>query len=64
MNQLSVLFSVASPPNEKEAFLFAQRQRGGARHSGAPMLRRYATTLAWLQAMANSSAVMPPLQGR
>jgi hypothetical protein len=39
-------------------------QRGGARHSGAPMLRRYETTSALLQAMAYSSAVVPPLQGR
>ena len=37
------------PPNEQEVFSFGQRQRGGgARHSGAPMLRRYAATSAWL----------------
>ena len=39
-------------------------QRGGARHSGAPMLRRYATTSALLQLMAHLSAVLPSLQGR
>ncbi len=37
---------------------------GGARHSGAPMLRRYATTSVLLLSMANFSAVMPKLQGR
>jgi hypothetical protein len=36
----------------------------GARHCGAPMLRRYATTSALLLLMANLSAVLPPLQGR
>ncbi len=47
----------------------AGRQRGGARHCGAPMLRRYATTSAALMRLrANESAVLPPelpqLQGR
>jgi hypothetical protein len=28
--------------HEQELFLLGQRQRGGARHSGAPMLRRNA----------------------
>ena len=32
-------------------------QRGGARHSGAPMLRRYAMTSAFLPLMAHLSAV-------
>jgi hypothetical protein len=43
---------------------FGQRQRGGARHSGAPMLRRYVTTSALLRSMAILSAVLPSLQGR
>jgi hypothetical protein len=34
---------------------------GGARHCGAPMLRRYAATSAWLKSMANLSAVSPSL---
>ena len=37
---------------------------GGARHCGAPMLRRYAATSALLSMMAYLSAVSPPLQGR
>jgi hypothetical protein len=37
--------------------LFGQRQRGGARHSGAPMLRRYAATSALFFSMAYLSAV-------
>ena len=37
---------------------------GGARHCGAPMLRRYATTSASLLSMAHLSAVLPALQGR
>ena len=37
---------------------------GGARHSGAPMLRRYAITSALLKSMAYLSAVLPRLQGR
>ncbi len=36
----------------------------GARHSGAPMLRRYAATSALLRSMASWSAVLPPLRGR
>jgi hypothetical protein len=36
----------------------------GARHCGAPMLRRNATTSAWLRSMAHLSAVSPRLQGR
>ncbi len=62
-------YFLAGPPNSsgdanKKCFLFGQRQRGGARHSGAPMLRRYATTSALLRWMAHSSAVLPRLQGR
>ncbi len=34
----------------------------GRRHSGAPILRRYATRSAWLLSMANLSAVQPSLQ--
>jgi hypothetical protein len=34
----------------------------GARHCGAPMLRRYAATSAWLRSMAHLSAVLPLLQ--
>ena len=37
---------------------------GGARHSGAPMLRRYAITSALSCCMAYLSAVVPRLQGR
>jgi hypothetical protein len=37
---------------------------GGARHCGAPMLRRYAATSAMLQSMAHLSGVWPKLQGR
>jgi hypothetical protein len=37
---------------------------GGARHCGAPMLRRYAMTSALLFSMAYLSAVLPLLQGR
>ncbi len=41
--------------NKNEIHFGAQQaggQRGGARHSGAPMLCRYATTSAWLRRMA------------
>ncbi len=38
-------------------------QRGGARHSGAPMLRRYAATTALSLYKAHLSAVLPQLQG-
>jgi hypothetical protein len=48
----------------KRTILFGQRQRGGARHSGAPLLRRYAITSALLRMMAYLSAVSPLLQGR
>jgi hypothetical protein len=37
---------------------------GGARHCGAPMLRRYAMTSAFFWSMAHLSAVLPQLQGR
>jgi len=50
--------------HEQELLLLEQRQRGGERHSGAPMLRRYAATSASLQSMAILSAVQPLLQGR
>jgi hypothetical protein len=46
------------------SFILAGAQRGGARHSGAPMLRRYAMTSALLKLMATLSAVLPSLQGR
>ena len=36
----------------------------GRRHCGAPILRRYATTSAWLRSMAHLSAVLPSLQRR
>ena len=49
-------------PDEQELPLFGQCR--GARHSGAPMLRRYATTSACLLWIATLSAVLPPLQGR
>jgi hypothetical protein len=53
--------------HEQELFLFGQLQRGGARHSGAPMLRRYAATSDFLLSMAHLRAVLPELldlQGR
>jgi hypothetical protein len=44
---------------------FTQCQRaGGARHSGAPMLSRYAATPPSLLRMTHLSAVLPALQGR
>jgi hypothetical protein len=54
------VFSCSSPPpppNKQELFLLGQRQRGGARHSGAPMLRRYAATSTLFWPIANLSAV-------
>ncbi len=58
----------APPPpggtNKNCFFIWAAAARGGARHCGAPMRRRYAATSAWLQSMAHSSAVSPQLQGR
>ena len=36
----------------------------GRRHSGAPILRRYAAASAWLLWMASLSAVLPPLLRR
>jgi hypothetical protein len=54
--------------HEEELYLFKgegrSRRPGGARHCGAPMLRRYAATSGSLQTMAYLSAVVPPLQGR
>ena len=35
-----------SPPNEQEVIYLGNGSAGGARHSGAPMLRRYAATSA------------------
>ena len=37
-----------APDGQQELLLFEQWQRGGAIHSGARMLRRYATTCFWL----------------
>jgi hypothetical protein len=67
-------YSISPPPpctpsysggdTYKKCFLFKKQQRGGARHSGAPMLRKYAATSAFLRSMAHLSAVAPQLQGR
>ena len=54
------------PPGgtNKSCFYLGSGSAGGARHCGAPMLRRYAATSASLQSMAHLSAVQPPrLQG-
>jgi hypothetical protein len=67
LNKTEILFSVcagSSMQSPQELLLFGQRQRGKARHSGAPMLRRYAATSALLLAMAHLIAVPPTLQGR
>ncbi len=53
----------AAATRTRSVFIW-QRQREGERHSGAPMLRRYAMTSAWLLLMADRSAVSPLLQGR
>jgi hypothetical protein len=60
---------IKPPPNNsggtnKKRFYLGSGSAGGARHLGAPMLRRYATTSASPSLMAYLSAVLPLLQGR
>jgi hypothetical protein len=63
ITNFQLYFLEGAPPTPKQtktrtrtAFI-SQRQRGGARHCGAPMLRRYAATSAFLRSMAYLSAV-------
>ena len=63
------IFLKEPPPSlsggtNKNCFYLGRGSAGGARHCGAPMLRRYAATSALSQLMATLSAVLPRLQGR